>query len=52
MADFATFPYAVVKVARAERYGQHAIVVTIEKLLTRGKNSEGLDCLVQEFAET
>ena len=52
MADFATLPSVVVKVARAQWHGQHAIVVTIEKVLTRGKNSEGLDCLVQKLTKT
>ena len=52
LADFDTLPSAVVKVPRASWYGQHAIVVTIEKLLTRGKNGEGLDCLVQKLAIT
>ena len=33
-------------------YGQHAFVLTIEKLLRRGKNSEGLDRLVQKQAMT
>ena len=52
LADFATLPTAVVKIARAKWYGQHAIVVTIEKVQTRGKNSDGLDCLVQKLAKT
>ena len=52
LADFATLPSAVVKAARAQRNRQHACVVIIEKLLTRGKKSEGLDCLVQELAKT
>ena len=38
--------------ALAQRNRQHAFVVTIEKLLRRGKNSEGLDCLVQRLAIT
>ena len=52
LADFATLPSAVVKVARAYRYGHLAIVCTIEKVLPRGKNSENLDCLVQKLART
>ena len=42
LADFAILLFAAVKVARAHLYGQHAIVVTFEKMLTRGKSSEGL----------
>ena len=41
-----------VVVARALWYGQHAIVVTTETVQTRGKNSDGLDCLVQKLAKT
>ena len=52
LADFATLPSAVVKAARAQRNRQHAFVVIIEKLFTRGKKSEGLDSLVQELAKT
>ena len=37
LADFATLPSAVVKVARAQQNRQYAFVVTIEKVLTRGK---------------
>ena len=37
LTDFATLPSAVVKVARAQQNRQYAFVVTIEKLLTRGK---------------
>ena len=51
LANSATLPSAGVKAARACRDGQHAFVVTIEKLLTSGKKSEGLDCLIQEFAK-
>ena len=39
-ADSATLASAAVKVARAQWNGQHAIVVTIEKLLTRGKTAK------------
>ena len=46
LAEFATLPSAEVKVARAKRNRQKAFVVTIEKLLTRGKKKQGLDCLV------
>ena len=52
LADSATLPSAVVKAARAKRNQQPAFVITIEKLLARGKKSEGLDCLFQELAET
>ena len=50
LEDSATLPSAVVKATRAQQNRQQAFVVTIEKLLTRGKNSEGLDCLIMEFS--
>ena len=52
LENSATLPSAVVKVNGACRDGQHAFVVTIEKLLTPGKKSEGLDCLIQELEKT
>ena len=51
-ADFATLPTAVVKVARAQWYGHHAIVSTTEKVKSRGKISKGLDWLVKKLART
>ena len=52
LAYFDTLPSAFVKVSRALWHGQHAIVFTIEKVQTRGTNSDGLDCLVQKLART
>ena len=42
LEDFATLPSAVVKVVRVWRNRQYAFVVTIEKMLTRGKRAMAL----------
>ena len=52
LAIFATLPTAEVEVPRTEWHGQHALVLTIEKVHPRGKNGKGRDCLVQEHVKT
>ena len=53
LADFDTLPSAEVKVARAQWYGQHAIVFTTEKVQPRGKTAKVLiDCLVLKLSRT
>ena len=50
--QISTLPTAYVEVTRIKWHGQHAIVVTIEKVHPRGKNGRGRDCLAEQLVKT